>query len=40
MPDGGGVGASGATARLSQSERIALMGATLTRVYGWAPTKV
>jgi predicted TIM-barrel fold metal-dependent hydrolase len=27
------------TDRLSQSERAALMGGTLTRVYGWAPSK-
>ena len=34
-----GVEAFRVTDRLSESERIALMGATLTRVYGWAPTK-
>jgi L-fuconolactonase len=34
-----GIEAFRVTDRLSESERIALMGATLTRVYGWAPVK-
>jgi L-fuconolactonase len=34
-----GVEAFRVTDRLSERERIALMGATLTHVYGWAPAK-
>lgn len=34
-----GVDAFRVTDRLSESDRTALMGATLTRVYQWAPTK-
>ena len=34
-----GVEAFRVTDRLSRSDRAALMGGTLTRVYGWAPTR-
>ena len=34
-----GVDAFRLTDRLSDSEKAALMGETLTRVYGWSPSK-
>ncbi len=35
-----GVEAFRLTDRLSDSERAALMGETLTRVYNWSPSKI
>src|SRR5262249_51374491 len=38
LTDGGGVEAFGVTDRLSDSDRAALMGESLTRVYHWTPS--
>jgi hypothetical protein len=34
-----GVDAFRTTDRLSESERVALMGGTLTKIYRWSPSK-
>lgn len=35
-----GVDAFRATNRISDSDKVKLMGATLARIYGWSPRKV